>query len=141
MKTAEANMHLAQTTSVRWQGLLGKNAVSKQETDQMTSDYAARQATYAASQANVRRLKELQGYERVIAPFDGTITARNTDIGALISGSGTSTGGSAMSPHELFHLDSERSAHQGVGWRLGRSAVAESVRTEGRKHMTESCTV
>jgi RND family efflux transporter MFP subunit len=106
MKTAEANMHLAQTTSVRWQGLLGKNAVSKQETDQMTSDYAARQATYAASQANVRRLKELQGYERVIAPFDGTITARNTDIGALISGSGTSTGGSAMSPHELFHLDS-----------------------------------
>jgi multidrug resistance efflux pump len=62
MKTAEANMHLAQTTSVRWQGLLGKNAVSKQETDQMTSDYAARQATYAASQANVRRLKELQGY-------------------------------------------------------------------------------
>jgi RND family efflux transporter MFP subunit len=98
LKSAEANMQLAQTTSVRWQSLLEKHAVSKQETDQMVSDYAARQANYAASQANVRRLKELQGYERVTAPFDGTITARNTDIGALI---GT---GSGATPRELFHL-------------------------------------
>ena len=98
LKSAEANMQLAQTTSVRWQSLLEKHAVSKQETDQMVSDYAARQANYAASQANVRRLKELQGYERVTAPFDGTITARNTDIGALI---GT---GSGTTPRELFHL-------------------------------------
>lgn len=98
LKSAEANMQLAQTTSVRWQSLLEKHAVSKQETDQMMSDYAARQANYAASQANVRRLKELQGYERVTAPFDGTITARNTDIGALI---GT---GSGSTPRELFHL-------------------------------------
>ena len=98
LKSAEANMQLAQTTSVRWQSLLEKHAVSKQETDQMVSDYAARQANYAASQANVRRLKELQGYERVTAPFDGTITARSTDIGALI---GT---GSGATPRELFHL-------------------------------------
>jgi RND family efflux transporter MFP subunit len=98
LKSAEANMQLAQTTSVRWQSLLEKHAVSKQETDQMVSDYAARQANYAASQANVRRLKELQGYERVMAPFDGTITARNTDIGALIGS------GSGASPRELFHL-------------------------------------
>ena len=98
LKSAEANMQLAQTTSVRWQSLLEKHAVSKQETDQMVSDYAARQANYAASQANVRRLKELQGYERVTAPFGGTITARNTDIGALI---GTASG---VTPHELFHL-------------------------------------
>ncbi len=98
LKSAEANMQLAQTTSVRWQSLLEKHAVSKQETDQVMSDYAAKQANYAASQANVRRLKELQGYERVTAPFDGTITARSTDIGALI---GT---GSGTTPHELFHL-------------------------------------
>jgi RND family efflux transporter MFP subunit len=98
LKSAEANMQLAQTTSVRWQSLLEKHAVSKQETDQMVSDYAARQANYAASQANVRRLKELQSYERVTAPFDGTITNRNTDIGALI---GT---GSGATPRELFHL-------------------------------------
>jgi RND family efflux transporter MFP subunit len=98
LKSAEANMQLAQTTSTRWQSLLEKHAVSKQETDQVMSDYAAKQANYAASQANVRRLRELQGYERVTAPFDGTITARNTDIGALI---GT---GSGTTPHELFHL-------------------------------------
>ncbi len=98
LKSAEANMQLAQTTSVRWQSLLEKHAVSKQETDQMMSDYAARQANYAASQANVRRLKELQSYERVTAPFDGTITARSTDIGALIGA------GSGASPRELFHL-------------------------------------
>ncbi len=98
LKSAEANMQLAETTSTRWQSLLQKHAVSKQETDQVVSDYAAKQANYAASQANVRRLKELQGYERVTAPFDGTITARATDIGALI---GT---GSGTTPHELFHL-------------------------------------
>jgi RND family efflux transporter MFP subunit len=90
-------MELAQTTSTRWQSLLAKHAVSQQETDQVVSDYAAKQAAYASSQANVRRLQELQGYERVTAPFDGIITARSTDIGALIgSGSGTA-------PKELFH--------------------------------------
>jgi len=99
LKSAEANMQLAQSTSVRWQSLLEKHAVSKQETDQMMSDYAAKQANYAASQANVRRLKELQGYERVTAPFDGTITARSTDIGNLIGS------GSGSTPRELFHLD------------------------------------
>jgi RND family efflux transporter MFP subunit len=98
LKSAEANMQLAQTTSTRWQNLLGKHAVSKQETDQVVSDYAAKQANFASSEANVRRLKELQGYERVTAPFDGTITARSTDIGALI---GT---GSGTTPRELFHL-------------------------------------
>jgi RND family efflux transporter MFP subunit len=95
--SVKANMDLAQTTSVRWQGLLEKHAVSKQETDQVMSDYAAKQAAYASSQANVRRLQELQSYERVLAPFDGIITARNTDIGALI---GT---GSGSTPKELFH--------------------------------------
>jgi RND family efflux transporter MFP subunit len=95
--SVKANMDLAQTTSVRWQGLLEKHAVSKQETDQVVSDYAAKQAAYASSQANVRRLQELQSYERVLAPFDGIITARNTDIGALI---GT---GSGSTPKELFH--------------------------------------
>lgn len=95
--SVKANMDLAQTTSVRWQGLLEKHAVSKQETDQVVSDYAAKQAAYASSQANVRRLQELQSYERVLAPFDGIITARSTDIGALI---GT---GSGSTPKELFH--------------------------------------
>jgi RND family efflux transporter MFP subunit len=96
LKSAEANMNLAQTTSDRWQNLLKKNAVSKQETDQAVSDFAAKQAAVDASAANVRRLEQLQSYEKVYAPFDGVITARETDIGALIDGD--------SSPRELFHL-------------------------------------
>jgi RND family efflux transporter MFP subunit len=96
LKSAQANMNLAETTAVRWQNLLKKNAVSKQETDQAVSDFAAKQATVDASSANVRRLEQLQSYEKVYAPFDGVITARETDIGALIDGD--------SSPRELFHL-------------------------------------
>jgi RND family efflux transporter MFP subunit len=99
--SAKANMDLAQTTSVRWQSLLEKHAVSKQETDQVVSDYAAKRAAYASSEANVGRLQQLQSYEHVTAPFDGTITARSTDIGALI---GTGSGGT---PRELFHESAE----------------------------------
>jgi RND family efflux transporter MFP subunit len=99
LKSAQANQNLAETTNVRWQGLVAKHAVSQQEADQVASDLLAKQALTAASEANVRRLKELQGYERVIAPFDGVITARNTDVGALINA------GSSAEPHELFHLD------------------------------------
>jgi RND family efflux transporter MFP subunit len=96
LKSAQANMNLADTTAVRWQNLLKKNAVSKQETDQAVSDFLAKQAVADASAANVRRLEQLQSYERVYAPFDGVITARETDIGALINGD--------SSPRELFHL-------------------------------------
>jgi RND family efflux transporter MFP subunit len=96
LKSAQANMNLAESTAVRWQNLLKKNAVSKQETDQAVSDFAAKQAAADASAANVRRLEQLQSYEKVYAPFDGVITARQTDIGALIDG--------GSSPKELFHL-------------------------------------
>jgi RND family efflux transporter MFP subunit len=96
LKSAQANMNLADTTAVRWQNLLKKNAVSKQETDQAVSDFAAKQAAADARAANVRRLEQLQSYEKVYAPFDGVITARETDIGALIDG--------GSSPRELFHL-------------------------------------
>ncbi len=102
LKSAQANMDLAQTTSTRWQALLAKHAVSKQETDQVVSDYAAKQALYAAAEANVRRLQQLQSYEQVVAPFDGVITARNTDIGDLIAAGAGSAG--AMAPRELFHM-------------------------------------
>jgi RND family efflux transporter MFP subunit len=96
LKTAQANMNLAETTATRWQSLLKKNAVSKQETDQAVSDFAAKQAAMDASAANVRRLEQLQSYEKVYAPFDGVITARQTDVGSLIDG--------GSSPRELFHL-------------------------------------
>ncbi len=96
LKSVQANLELAHTTAVRWQSLLEKHAVSKQETDQAVSDYASKQAAVDASAANVRRLEQLQGYEKVYAPFDGVITARETDVGALIDGD--------SSPKELFHL-------------------------------------
>jgi len=96
LKSVQANMDLAHTTAVRWQSLLQKHAVSKQETDQAVSDFASKQAAVDASMANVRRLEQLQSYEKVYAPFDGVITARETDVGALIDGD--------SSPKELFHL-------------------------------------
>jgi RND family efflux transporter MFP subunit len=99
LKSAQANQQLAATTNVRWQALVAKHAVSVQEADQVASDLSAKEAATAAQEANVRRLEQLQSYERVIAPFDGIITARDTDVGSLIDA------GSSAEPHELFHLD------------------------------------
>ncbi len=103
LKTAQANEQLAQITATRWQNLLKTNSVSKQETDQAVSDLAARQATVDSMLANVHRLEQLQSLEKVYAPFTGVITARNTDIGALINaGSGGPGTGGAL--QELFHM-------------------------------------
>jgi RND family efflux transporter MFP subunit len=96
LKAAQANAQLAGSTAERWKNLLTKNAVSKQETDQAISDLAAKQAAVDAALANVGRLKQMQAYEKVYAPFDGVITARQTDVGALID--------SNSSSKELFHL-------------------------------------
>jgi RND family efflux transporter MFP subunit len=100
LERIQANAQLADVTSTRWQALLAKHAVSQQEADQAKSNFIAAQAAVDASRANVRRLEQLRSYERIVAPFDGIITARNTDIGDLIdAGSGSSN------PRELFHLD------------------------------------
>ena len=98
LATAQANYQLAEITAARWQKLLQKNAVSQQETDQATSDLNARKAVLSAQAANLARLQQLQGFEKVYAPFDGVITARNTDIGDLIQA------GENTTPQELFHL-------------------------------------
>jgi RND family efflux transporter MFP subunit len=100
LERMQADADLAGVTSNRWQTLLAKHAVSQQEADQTRSNYIAAQAAVDASRANVRRLEQLQSYERIIAPFDGVITARNTDIGDLIT-----AGSGSASPRELFHLD------------------------------------
>src|SRR5580698_8393616 len=97
--TAKQNEELAYTTAVRWQRLVNDDAVSKQEAEQYESDYKAKKFTTSSASANVDRLLQLQSFEKVYAPFNGVITARNTDIGALInSGSG--------GPKELFHMAS-----------------------------------
>ena len=99
--TAQAAVNLAKITSDRWQSLLAKNAVSRQEADQVASDLISRQSALNSSQANLSRLEQLQGFEHIYAPFDGVITARNVDIGSLIQG-GDSTNARA----ELFHMGS-----------------------------------
>jgi RND family efflux transporter MFP subunit len=98
LKNAQANEQLAQTTAARWQNLLKTNSVSKQETDQAVSNLSAQQASVDSSAANVHRLEQLQSFEKVTAPFAGVITARNTDIGALINA------GAGSAPQELFHM-------------------------------------
>lgn len=97
VKTAEANLQLAQVTADRWVYLEKSSVVSKQERDQAVSDLNAKRATADSARANVARLQKLQEFEHVYAPFDGVITARNTDIGDLIQGDNTA-------PKELFHL-------------------------------------
>ncbi len=86
---AQANLDLAKTTADRWQNLLKSDGVSQQEVDQNVSAYKARQADLEAAVANVDRLKYLQSFQRVTAPFAGVVTARNVDIGALIADGNT----------------------------------------------------
>ena len=85
LATAQANQNLAQITANRWTGLLAKDAVSKQESDEKTGDLAAKTALTQAARADVDRLEALEGFKRIVAPFAGVVTARNTDIGALIA--------------------------------------------------------
>ena len=82
---AEANAKLAQISADRWQSLAGTDAVAKQDVDQRTFTLNANIAQVKAAQANVDRLVAEQGFKRLIAPFDGIVTARETDIGALIN--------------------------------------------------------
>ncbi|MYM25113.1 efflux RND transporter periplasmic adaptor subunit [Duganella sp. FT135W] len=85
LATARSNLTLAASTAKRWQGLLAADAVSHQEADEKAGDLAAKQSAVNAMQANVDRVQALQRYTRLVAPFDGVITARNTDVGALIN--------------------------------------------------------
>jgi RND family efflux transporter MFP subunit len=104
LKTAQASEKLAEITAARWQNLLKTDSVSKQETDQAIQDLSARQATVDSMKADVQRLEQLQSYERIYAPFSGVITARNTDIGALINEGAGGAQGLAAVPQELFHM-------------------------------------
>jgi RND family efflux transporter MFP subunit len=97
LATARANENLSKTTNVRWQGLLATQSVSKQDADEKAGDAAAKTAAADSAAANVARLRDLESFKRVVAPFTGVITARNTDVGALIN-AGQSTG------TELFRI-------------------------------------
>jgi multidrug efflux system membrane fusion protein len=96
---AQANMQLANITAQRWSRLLTQDAVSKQESDEKTGDLAAKTALVQAAKANVDRLVALKSFSRIVAPFDGVVTARKTDIGALVN-----AGAGANTSSELFDV-------------------------------------
>lgn len=101
LSTAEANLHLSQITADRYAGLLKTDSVSKQDADNAEGDYEAKKAVVKSAEANVQRLTELLSFQKIYAPFDGVITARNTDIGQLID-----SGSSGGPGRELFHIAS-----------------------------------
>ena len=86
----QASREIAKITADRWRGLQQTDSVSKQEADEKISLAATSEAKVQAAQANLQRLRELSGFKRIVAPFDGVVTARNTDVGQLISGGGGS---------------------------------------------------
>jgi RND family efflux transporter MFP subunit len=97
--TSQANAHLAQITAERYTNLLKTDSVSKQDTDNAVENVAAQLSSVKSAQANVSRLEQLVSFEKIYAPFNGVITARNTDVGQLIDSG--SSGGPAR---ELFHI-------------------------------------
>ncbi len=84
--SVQAGASLADLTAKRWKSLLGSQAVSQQTADEKAGDAVEKKAQVAAAQANVDRLQAMEGFKRIAAPFDGVVTARQTDIGALING-------------------------------------------------------
>ena len=99
LATAQANLELAQITKERYQAMLQKHAVSQQDADNAAGTYAANKAIVDADMASVRHYEALVSFEKVYAPFDGVIIARNTDIGDLIN-----AGSSAAPKTDLFHI-------------------------------------
>jgi RND family efflux transporter MFP subunit len=97
--TAQANLELASITKTRYQGLLKSNAVSQQDVDNAVGTYNANAAIVEADKAAVLQYSALVSFEKVYAPFDGVITARNTDIGDLIN-----SGSSSSVKTDLFHI-------------------------------------
>jgi RND family efflux transporter MFP subunit len=102
LQSAQANAAVAGTTARRWQSLAGTDSVAQQEVDVRTADYTAKEAVVAAARANVDRLVATKGFARILAPFDGVVTARDTDVGALINA------GSGGAGQELFAVSDVR---------------------------------
>ncbi len=98
LATAQANARLAKSTADRWQILRKTEAVSQQETDEKLGDLESKNAMMEAAMANVKRLEEMQSFQKIYAPFDGVINARNIDIGDLINSGSNGPG------KELFHM-------------------------------------
>jgi RND family efflux transporter MFP subunit len=104
LATVQANLKLAQITAQRFTDLASDDAVSKQDADEKSGDLAAKTAAVNAAQANVQRLQALEGFKRIVAPFDGVVTERNANIGALVNAGSGSSSGSALFKVSDVHL-------------------------------------
>jgi RND family efflux transporter MFP subunit len=130
MTQAQANLKLAQVTAPRYQELIKTNSVSQQEVDQNNQNLAAQEANVQAATAAVSRLEQMQGFEKIVAPFDGIITERKTDFGDLVNAGNSGTG------RELFRLSQnqavrvfvsvpeEFSSHVGPGTKASMDVLA-----------------
>jgi RND family efflux transporter MFP subunit len=96
LAVARTALGLADSTAKRWQSLVAQNAVSKQEADEKQNDFVSKQANVQALTANVEREQALKRYTRLVAPFDGVVTARNIDVGALVNSGASGTSGSEL---------------------------------------------
>jgi RND family efflux transporter MFP subunit len=111
LATAQSNAAIAKTTSERYKDLISQNAVSQQDTDTALATLQARTAEVNSAIANVSRLEQLQSFEKVTAPFDGVITARNIDVGQLITSTGSTVSAGAgvvSSNKEIFDISAVR---------------------------------
>jgi multidrug efflux pump subunit AcrA (membrane-fusion protein) len=138
LNTAQANYSLSEITAKRYEDLLKTDSVSKQDVDNAEGDFAAKKAMVASAQSNLKRLEELQSFEKIYAPFDGVITARNTDVGHLIN---SGAGGPAA---ELFHIAAIRTLRvyinvpqqysQAAKPGISRSALSRKAGPHGRRN-------
>jgi RND family efflux transporter MFP subunit len=135
LTTAQANLGLAGTTTARYQDLLKSDSVSKQDADNASGNYEARQAMVQSAEANVKRLEEMESFKRVYAPFSGVITQRNVDAGNLINAGNGGTATKEM--FDLAQIDPLRvfvSVPQAYGpsIRVGMKACLELAEFTGR---------
>jgi RND family efflux transporter MFP subunit len=135
LETAKANANLSRITATRYEDLIKTESVSRQEVDNAQGDLAAKQATVASSEANVRRLSDLESFKHIYAPFSGVITRRNVDIGTLIN---AGNGGSSQQLFSLAQTDPIRvylnvpeTAAPSI--RAGMGASLELAQYAGRK--------
>jgi RND family efflux transporter MFP subunit len=122
LATAEVSQRLAQTTAARWEVLVARDTVSRQEADEKAGDLAARTSAVNGAKANLNRLLAQQSFKRITAPFDGVVTSRTTDIGALIS-----VGGSA--DQALFTIADQHRLRVYVGVPQNASALIRRGQT------------
>lgn len=126
LATAKANYQLARTTNERWQGLLATESVSRQDADERAGDAAAKEAAQQSAAANFARLKELESFKRVVAPFEGVVTQRNTDVGALIN-AGENPGSALFRVADTHRLRIYVSVPQSYAAQISQGAAAVLV--------------